>query len=351
MERLKTVDAETLLTTPIPKTRFLVAGLLPQGVTLLCGTGKIGKSWLMLWLGLQVSQGLPMWEMETHRCDVLYLCLEDTFARIQDRLYRLTEEAPGNLRFAVMSGQIGSGLEQQITEYLTDYPGTGLVIIDTLQKVRRTDGADMRSGMYGSDYNDITAIKRIADQFGIAIVLVHHLRKMKDSSDPFNQVSGTTGITGAVDTTLVLKKDERSADTAQLLATGRDIEYQQMTLRFDGCRWDILERKSSEELHREEPPAFLFELVRFLEAREEWQGTATELLTEMAESEVSATAVTKLLSHFYYEILQPAGINYQTKRTGKSRLIRLTKDDGSDASDRNFSTEKKSSQPSSPSQI
>ena len=251
------MDAETLLSTPLPKTLFVVEGLISQGVTLLCGAGKIGKSWLMLWLGLQVSQGLPVWNLASCRCDVLYLCLEDTFARIQNRLYRLTENAPGNLRFAVMGDQIGSGLEQQITDYLAEYPATKLIIIDTLQKVRRTDGTDGRSGMYGSDYNDISALKTIADRKNIAIVLVHHLRKMKDTRDPFNQVSGTTGITGAVDAALMLSKDERSADTAVLLATGRDIEYQQLILRFDGCRWNLVERKSSEELHHDEVPPFL----------------------------------------------------------------------------------------------
>lgn len=77
--KLKTVDAETLLSTPMKKTILIVDGLIPQGVNdVLSGASKIGKSWLMLWLGLQVSQGLLMWELPTKQCDVLYLCLEDT---------------------------------------------------------------------------------------------------------------------------------------------------------------------------------------------------------------------------------------------------------------------------------
>lgn len=344
--KLKTVDADTLLSTPLKKTFFVVEGLIPQGVSLLCGASKIGKSWLMLWLGLRVSQGQSVWEMETRCCDVLYFCLEDTFTRIQNRLYQLTEEAPDNLRFAVMSGQIGAGLEQQITDYLAEYPNTKLVIIDTLQKVRDTRNMNGRNGMYGCDYDDISAVKQIADRFEIAIVLVHHLRKLEDSGDPFNQVSGTTGITGAVDTTFVLKKDKRSADTATLLATGRDIEYQQLTLRFENRVWLLVERKDSEKLHKDEVPTFLFELVKFMRNRCEWSGTATELLTEMSDSETAANAVTKLLSHFYYDVLQPAGIEYRTKRTGKSRLIRLKQNDGSDADDDDSHIEKTPSQPS-----
>lgn len=84
--KLETVDAETLLSTPMSKTVFIVDNLIPQGVNVISGASKIGKSWLMLWLGLQVSQGLPVWGLTTQQCDVLYLSLEDTQRRIKDRL-------------------------------------------------------------------------------------------------------------------------------------------------------------------------------------------------------------------------------------------------------------------------
>ena len=88
--KLITVDAETLLSTPMNKTMFIVDELIPQGVNVLSGASKIGKSWLMLWLGLQVSQGLPVWKFPTKQCDVLYLCLEDTqFAVLMSHLQRL----------------------------------------------------------------------------------------------------------------------------------------------------------------------------------------------------------------------------------------------------------------------
>ncbi len=110
VEKFKTVDADTLLSTPMKKTMFIVDTLIPQGVNVLSGASKIGKSWLMLWLGLQVAQGLPVWGLKTKQCDVLYLCLEDTQRRIKDRLYNLTDTAPNNLHFAVMFGLIGGGV-------------------------------------------------------------------------------------------------------------------------------------------------------------------------------------------------------------------------------------------------
>ena len=338
VEKLKTVDADTLLSTPLRKTLFVVDGLIPQGLSVLSGSSKIGKSWLMLWLGLQVARGNPVWEFETHKCDVLYLCLEDTFGRIQNRLYQLTDEAPTELRIATTSYQIGNGLEQQIEQYLSDFPNTKLVIIDTFQKVRDSRGTLGKSGMYAGDYDDITALKNISDKFGIAVVVVHHVRKMTEANDPLNEVTGSTGITGAADTSFILRRS-RASEMGTLLATGRDIEYQELTLKFNNTThlWELVERKNAEELYREELPEFLFRLVKFIALHKAWQGTATQLLTEMEETEITANVVTKLLARFAMEVLAPNGIEYRTKRTGASRLIRLVMNDGDDGNDNKLS--------------
>ena len=315
--KLVTVDAETLLATPMSKTMFIVDGLIPQGVNVLSGAAKIGKSWLMLWLGLQVSQGLPVWGIPTMHCDVLYLCLEDTQRRIKDRLFDLTNDPPRSFHLTVTCGLIGNGLEEEIINFLEDFPKTKLVIIDTLQKVRDSKGSTGKTGMYGNDYDDISAIKKIADERDISIILVHHLRKLKDGDDPFNEVSGSTGITGAADTNYVLKR-KRSSRDATLLACGRDVEYQELTLRFQDLKWELVERKNTEEIRK---------------ADTEWVGTATELIADMAETETTPNVVTKYLGQFSCEVLEPAGIEYRTKRTGQSRLIKFIRCDGGDAND------------------
>lgn len=334
VEKLKTIDADTLLSTPMDKTLFVVDGLIPQGLSVLSGSSKIGKSWLMLWLSLQVARGQPVWEFETHKSDVLYLCLEDTYARIQNRLYKITDEAPSELRIATTSFQIGNGLEQQIEQYISDFPNTKLVIIDTFQKVRDSKNSGGKSGMYAGDYDDVSALKNISDKYGIAVVVVHHVRKLKDVSDPFNEVSGSTGITGAADTNFVLKRS-RANETGKLLATGRDIEYQELTLKFNSNShlWELVERKNMEDIRREEIPKFILRLVDFISEIKEWQGTATELITQMNETEVTPNVVTKMLARFSVEVLQPHGIEYKTKRTGTSRLIRLKKCDSNDGND------------------
>lgn len=160
MQKLQTVNAETLLYEPLEKPSFVVDSLIPTGLSLFCGSQKIGKSWLMLKLCLCVSQGIPLWDMPTMEGDVLYLCLEDTFCRIQDRLFRLTDEASGRLHFAVASCKLSDGLIVQLEDYLKDYPDSRLIVIDTLQKVRTAS----KDNAYASDYGDISLMERITER-------------------------------------------------------------------------------------------------------------------------------------------------------------------------------------------
>lgn len=288
MQKLKTMDADTLLYQPLEKPCFVVDGLIPTGLILFCGSQKIGKSWLMLKLCLCVSQGLSFWDMPTQKSDVLYLCLEDTFYRIQDRLFKLTDEASGRLHFAVASCKLSDGLMGQLEEYLQAYPDSRLIVIDTLQKVRTAS----KDNAYANDYGDISLIKAFADKHSLAVVVVHHIRKQNDS-DVFNQVSGTTGLTGSADATFVLEKETRASDTAKLFCVGRDIEYQEFTLRFRECSWELVERKGQQQLAEETVPPVLFRLVSFLRDKQYWSGTATELLAHM---EAAPTVIAKLLN-------------------------------------------------------
>ena len=299
---------------------FVVDSLIPTGLSLFCGSQKIGKSWLMLKLCLCVSQGIPLWDMPTMEGDVLYLCLEDTFCRIQDRLFRLTDEASGRLHFAVASCKLSDGLIVQLEDYLKDYPDSRLIVIDTLQKVRTAS----KDNAYASDYGDISLIKDFADRHSLAVIVVHHIRKQNDS-DVFNKVSGTTGLTGSADATFVLEKEKRASDTAKLYVTGRDTPYQEYTLRFRDCRWELVERKTQEQLAKETIPDVLFRLVDFMRDKEEWIGTATELLAAMGETETIPTVITKWLNEYRTTFLSENRICYQYSRRKDGRRIALAR--------------------------
>ena len=325
------IDAETLMTKPLPKNRFLVESLVHQGVNILAGASKTGKSWLMLDMALKIASGEPLWGLETTQCDVLYLCLEDTYQRIQERLMKMTDEAPQNLRFSVAAKTLSNGLEQDISDFLHSYPLTKLIIIDTLQKIRAPKVGSV-GGVYASDYEDMSALKKISAERGVTIMLVHHLRKQKDS-DVFNQISGSTGIIGSADSAYVMMRDARGSNTALLIATGRDIDYQQFRINFENLHWVMVERKDGEELRKERIPLFLFQLVDFMKDKPEWSGTTTELLAALGDEETSPVSAAKSIVHYYYEILYPAGIDFKATRTSKARVLNFKKRDGCDGSD------------------
>jgi hypothetical protein len=117
-------------------------------------------------------------------------------------------------------------LEGVYNPYAELMKGFNSIDAATLQRIRSPKSV-CSGGIYVNDYEDISALKEIAASRNVSILLVHHLRKQKDS-DVFNQVSGSSGITGAVDTSYVLQKESRESKTATLIATGRDIEMQKM---------------------------------------------------------------------------------------------------------------------------
>ena len=85
LKKLDTIDVEELMATPYAPKNFIVAEMIPEGLTLLCGPSKIGKSWLVLQLCICVALGVRFMGFNTQPCDVLYLALEDTFARVKER--------------------------------------------------------------------------------------------------------------------------------------------------------------------------------------------------------------------------------------------------------------------------
>ena len=328
MQKLNMVDADTLLYQPLDKPRFVVDGLIPTGLSLFCGSQKIGKSWLMLKLCLCVSQGLPLWDMQTKAGDVLYLCLEDSFQRIQNRLFDLTEDAPPTLYFAVMSQQLHNGLVEQIEQFLKEHPKTRLIVIDTLQRIR-TAGND--ANPYASDYRDIGVLKALADKHRIAILLVHHLRKMNDD-DPMNMISGTTGLSGATDSNFVLRKSKRRENTATLYCTGRDIPYRELALEFDGEDhvWKLL----SDDCEQKEQPneRILFLLSELLRQQPEISAPAKVLLEKIDPAGTEGLTPNSFSHRIRKSVdaLRRNGITVSFRKSNGDRLLCLKRADGVD---------------------
>ena len=328
MKKLDTIDADTLLGIPYEPLSFIVEDLLPQGLHLLAGAPKVGKSWLALWLCLRVAQGESLWNFATKPCEVLYLCLEDSFQRIQNRLLDLTEDAPSTLHFAVMSEQLHSGLVEQMEQFLKAHPATGLVVIDTLQRVR-TVNSDANA--YASDYRDIGVLKALADRHRIAVLLIHHLRKLNDE-DPMNMISGTTGLSGATDSNFVLRRSKRRENTATLYCTGRDISYRELSLEFDSEShvWDLISDDCGEET--QSCSRLIFLLSALLREQPELCAPAKTLLEKIDPDGVEGMTPNSFSHKLRKSVdaLRRSGIVVTFRKSNGERLICLKRADGGD---------------------
>lgn len=231
--------ADALMSAEFAEPRWAVPGLLAEGLNLLVGAPKLGKSWLCLGLGIAVaSGGRALGKIEVEQGDVLYAALEDNPRRLQSRLTSVLgrEAAPKRLALTTALGRGGQAIEL-LDGWLDEHPHARLVIVDTLAKVRPP--SDGRQSVYEGDYAAIGALKALADHRRVCVVVVTHTRKAA-ADDVVEEVSGSTGLTGAADAILVAKRARNTAE-AVLSVTGRDIaeaEYG-MTWWAERCQWNL----------------------------------------------------------------------------------------------------------------
>lgn len=297
----------------------IIDGLLYAGVYLFVGAPKVGKSFLMAQLAYHVSTGKSMWEYNVHKYDVAYFALEDDFARIQKRLYRMFgSERNDNLLFATKVDSINGVLEQQLNSFQLAHPNVKLIIIDTLQKIRESN-SDYN---YGNDYQVISKLKEFADSRGLCLLLVHHTRKQK-SEDNFDMISGTNGLLGAADGAFILYKDKRTSNTATLEISGRDQQEQKLILvkNSETLYWELQSKET--ELWKEPPEPLLEAIAEFITAENtDWAGTATELLDKTNLS-IPVNSITKRLNVNAGRLFIKYGIIYKSSRTHDGRRIEL----------------------------
>jgi len=323
---LNTIDGATLMSTPLRPLNFAVDTLLSQGLHILAGSPKVGKSWLALWLAVSVAKGEPIWGMRTRQGTTLYLCLEDSPLRIQNRLFEITEDAPANVHFCTESFILGRGLEEQLENFIEEHPDTTLIIIDTLQMIRGTN----YDNTYANDYRDLSALKKVADKHVIAILLIHHLRK-EFADDVFNRISGTTGISGAVDSSFTLIEDKRGSGRARIHCIGRDIEYREIELtRSADNIWELVsDSRVQPELLGDR---IIFLLSAFMKNRYEFIGTPTELAERIDPDGSEGISPKKVSRQILQSLdaLSKIGISATVRRSNGKRLIELRRADSDD---------------------
>lgn len=308
-------DAVELQTEKVEPPFWVVDGVLPSGLAILCAPSKLGKSWMVLQLCLAVAEGKSFLKFRTNSCECLYYALEDGKARLQDRLRKIMKgkTAPRGVRFAIKADPLEDGLFDKITEEIRTFPDIKLVVIDTLQKVRAK--VPRNESLYSNDYREMAAVKDFADKNKICILFVHHLRKMADEADIFNMISGSTALMGAADTIFVISKKKRTDETATLSMTGRDIQQEDLVISFNkadhiwevqGTAEEIAERKEREDYETNVYVQAIKELVK-RNPIGGWSGSAQDLMKAVfditgKQTADSSSAVGKAISKYEYRL-------------------------------------------------
>lgn len=337
------IDGETLADMELQSSKFCVDTLLPQGVTILGGAPKVGKSWLVMDLCVRVANGEPIWNLQTHRGTTLYLCLEDPLYRVQERLNRVTEDPPANAFFATVSDKLGDGLCEQIQSFVEEHPDIKLIAVDTFQIIRENS----TDASYANDYEEVQKLKQLADDLKISLLLVHHLRKQGDS-DPLNKISGTTGISGAVDAVFVLDKDKRNGSSATLVCTGREIEDRELELKFskETCTWNLVaDSIENPEVILPQEILSLIELMKQEGSFSGSNGEFTEKYNSFCGTSISAKGLKQKMNQ-WRGMLKECGVMFESSRSNGQRMVDViyveptASRDESDVSDAKITTPK-----------
>ncbi len=236
------ITAAELMAKTFEPVKFTVDNLLTDGLTLLGGRPKQGKSWKSLLLSWCVAGGHDLDGRASKKGEVLYLALEDTERRLHNRIKRLQNKVdwpvPAGLCLHTRWPRADQGGLFEIAKWLESRKSNArLVIIDTLAKFRKP--AKGNSNSYAEDYEALGELKELLDLYSVSGIVVHHTRKMK-AEDPFDEFSGTMAISGAADSLWVLDRT-RGSDSAKLFVTGRDIGDLTIPMQFDkdSCRWTL----------------------------------------------------------------------------------------------------------------
>ena len=326
--RLPMVSGAALQDMDLPPREFIVDGLIPCGLTLLTAAQKTGKSWMAFDLCLSVAQGTYFLGLRTMQAEALYLALEDTPQRLQDRqnILLCSEDAPHGVYYicGAIPYRIDSGLLEALERCLLEHPAIRLIVIDTFQMVR--GGFGRKEGAYEADYREASALKQFADKHHLAIVLLHHTRKEEASKDPFDLISGTMGLPAAADTSIVLVRSRRkggnaTADAGTMYITGRDVDEAEYKVSFDtiDMRWSIkgnlAEIRRKQELAKYNADPVVKAIRAAIAETGEWKGTCSKLEDfNKSDDMPSGSALSRRIKALETQLKENDDISYSFKR-------------------------------------
>lgn len=249
--KMKKIKGSDLMNIEFPPIKWAVPNLIPEGLTILAGKPKHGKSLLAMNLALGIAKGTKVLNgIEVEQGAVLYLGLEDTNKRLNNRIKKMQSflSSSDSIYFYCEFPSIDENGLYLLKYEIENIPNIKLIVIDTLKKFKSAKAPHGKQ-LYDIDYESISHIKQMADRFNIPILVIHHLRKSV-SMDTMDNLSGSLGLTGAADTIIVLEKNQYEKH-AILHLVGREVEEQQLDIKFDKAllEWQLIGDHTEEVLN------------------------------------------------------------------------------------------------------
>ena len=338
--KIELVTAKQLKEMKIPELQWLVCGLIPtESVGLVVAPPKSFKSYLCIDLCLSICNGTKFLEKQSCKHDVLYFDFESTYRRPKTRITQVAgdQDIPDNFYIytadSVPVGQIGSGFETSIKQIFSEHKDIALVIIDVLQYIR-PKRSKTQSG-YDTDYEDMRVLKDLAKEYHTAFLVVHHSRKMKDTQDVYNNVSGSAGLFGSADYAIVIDKEKRNDDFATFHITGRDIESLELRMRFntDLHKWQYIGETQTVIL-QERQKAYMDNNITKSIKKElelysgEWQGELKELKSDSKYFNFPITDDSRKIGKFisdHRDLFLQDNISFVLERSKTTKRTRIYK--------------------------
>jgi hypothetical protein len=243
-EPLEDISFKDFLEKKYEPIKFLVEGILPEGLSILSGSPKIGKTFFALNMALSIATGeKTLGHLSTEKVGVAYIAMDEKDQYIQEKLNCIREfqqrnVIPDNFRFIFEINRLSEGGHEQLLDYIDRHPEIKLIVIDTLGRFRKPAGG--KGNAYEVDVESIGQIQDICKKKNVSILLLHHNKKGK-SEDYVENLSGSMGISGTVDTILGLER-ARFEDEGTLKVTPRIGEGKDLSVKFnkDLLCWEIL---------------------------------------------------------------------------------------------------------------
>ncbi len=269
---------------------WIVPGVIPEGYGILASSPKVGKSFFALQTTLAAASGHPVFGVEVDKRPALYLALEDSPRRLQNRIVSTHGEWSDNWYFITDEDDPIA----QAEKFAIDNP-TAFIVIDTMQVARIAMDPDKGNDVYRADYSFARSLKRLTPARGCLLV-THHTRKA-ESDDFIDGLSGSQGLAGGVDYVMALQRP-RNSQKGQLHVSGRDVTEATYAMNFTDMQWSPTGGDLSKAAEK---------------ARESQHGDLANQIAHFVNTRPATTAA---------EVVRRFGITPENARQQLSRLYR-----------------------------